>query len=272
MKKKLFALLPATALAAVLALSACGSNTSSAPNPYDLITPGTIQAAASGDQPPFAKVDAGGHPAGFVIDITEEVANRLGLKVSYKSSTVPAAIQGLTSGQYDLAASGLGITDERQKSVSFAKGLYWSTTAVLTKSSNPAATLDAFAGKKVGVVTGAVQAAFVEKKMPGAVMTQFEGQNAGVSQLNSGSIDAFVVGGPDAEAYLKQFPDLKIAVSAPVEHATTVAFKKGNAALVNAWDKEVQTMVDDGSYGKIYAKYFTEAPLPQLISIWPGLK
>lgn len=272
MKKLLF--IPAILAAATLTLTACGggSTASSDPNPYGLITPGTIQAAASGDQPPFAKVDASGHPAGFVIDITEEVAKRLNLKVTYKSSTVPAAIQGLTSGQYDMAASGLGVTDERKKSIDFAKGMFWSKTAVLTKKSSGASALDGFAGKKVGVVTGAVQEAFVQSKMPGAVLTKFEGQNAGISQLNSGSVDAFVVGGPDAEAYLKQFGDLKIAVSAPVEHETTVAFRKGSTAMVEAWDKQVEAMVADGTFRKIYDKYFTEAPLPELTAIWPALK
>jgi polar amino acid transport system substrate-binding protein len=270
--KKLSIVIPAVLAAATLALAACGGSASSEPNPYGLITPGTIQAAASGDQPPFAKVDSSGHPAGFVIDITEEVAKRLDVKVTYKSSTVPAAIQGLTSGQYDMAASGLGVTDERKKAIDFAKGLYWSKTAVLTKTSNSASTLEGFAGKKVGVVTGAVQEAFVQKKMPGAVLTKFEGQNAGISQLNSGSVDAFVVGGPDAEAYLKQFSDLKIAVSAPVEHETTVAFRKGSTALVDAWNKQVDAMVADGTFRKVYDKYFTEAPLPELTAIWPALK
>lgn len=270
--KKLRIALPAVFAAAALALTACGGSASGEANPYGLITPGTIQAAASGDQPPFAKVDESGHPAGFVIDITEEVAKRLNLKVTYKSSTVPAAIQGLTSGQYDMAASGLGVTDERKQSIAFAKGLYWSKTAVLTKKDNPVSSLDGFAGKKVGVVTGAVQEAFVQKKMPGAVLTKFEGQNAGISQLNSGSVDAFVVGGPDAEAYLKQFNNLKIAVSAPVEHETTVAFKKGDTALVDAWNKQVEDMVNDGTFRKIYDKYFTEAPLPELTAIWPALK
>jgi polar amino acid transport system substrate-binding protein len=264
----------AVAIVATLALSACSSGSDGAgkSNPYDLITPGTIQAAESGDQPPFAMVGKDGEPTGFVVDLTDEVAKRLDLKVAYRTSAVPAAIQGLTSGQYDMAANGLGVTAERMKAIDFAKGIYWSTTAVLTKSDSTISTLDGFAGKRVGAVTGAAQEVFVTTKMKGAIPTKFEGQNAGISQLNSGSIDAFVVGGPDAKEYLKKFSDLKVAVSAPVDHATTVGFKKGNAALVKAWDEQVAAMVADGTFTKIYDKYFTEAPLPQLLEIWPELK
>lgn len=42
--------------------------------------------------------------------------------------------------------------------------------------------------------------------------------------------------------------------------------------MVEAWDKQVEAMVADGTFRKIYDKYFTEAPLPELTAIWPALK
>jgi ABC-type amino acid transport substrate-binding protein len=192
--------------------------------------------------------------------------------VTYKSTTVTAGLQSLSSGQLDMVASGLGVTTERQQVVSFGKGLYWSTTAVVTKKGAGSADLGGYSGKKVGVVTGAVQEKFVTDKMKGAVKTNFQALGAAVSQLNSGTVDAAVMGGPDAEEYLKQFPDLEIAASAPVDHETTVAFQKSNDALVKAWDKTVTDMVNDGTLKKMYNTYFTEAPNAQLLKIWPGLK
>lgn len=140
-------------LAAVLLLSACGSSStpaasSSTGNSLGLLSPGKIEAAAGTDQPPFAFADANGKPEGFIIDITNEVAKRLGLTVEYKSTTVPAALAGLTSGQYDLAASGLGVTSERLKSVAFSKGLFWSTTAVLTTKTTSASGLTDLQAKR----------------------------------------------------------------------------------------------------------------------------
>lgn len=247
------------------------SNSAENTNPYNLLHPGEILAATSGDQPPFATVDEKGNPTGFIMDINAEVAKRLGLTITYKLSTTTAGIQGLTSKQYDMVANGLGVTDERLKSIDFAKGLYWSDTAVLTKKDSLLSGLDGFSGKKVGVVTGSVQVGYLTK-MPGAVETDFEGQDAAVSSLNSGSIDAFLVGGPDAEEYLKKFSDLKVAASAPVDHATTVAFQKGNTALADAYNEQVANMIDDGTFQKIYKTYFSEAPQPQLVDIWPALK
>jgi len=277
MKTKLGILLKTAAVAgaAALLLAGCSSSNSSSSgkatsNPYHLITPGTILAATSGDQPPFATMDASGNPSGMIIDVTDAVAKRLGLKVTYKLATTDAGIQGLSAKQYDMVANGLGVTPERQKAIDFAKGLYWSTTAMLTKKSSPATKLTDFSGKKVAVVTGSVQVDYFSK-LPGAIETDYQDENSAVSALNSGSVDAFIVGGPDAEQYLKKFSSLKIAASAPVDHATTVAFQKGNSALTKAFDKEVGEMIDDGSFQKIYTSYFSEKPEPELVNIWPKL-
>lgn len=261
--------------AVLLVASACGDaagSTAAKDNPYHLITPGTILAATSGGQPPFAmQKDGAGQPTGFIIDLTNEAAKRLGLKVEYKLTPTASGIQGLSAKQYDMVANGLGVTDARKKSIDFAKGMFWSITAALAKQDSPITTMDQLDGKRVGVITGSVQEGYV-KKIKGAQAVKFESQDAAVSALNSGTIDAFLVGGPDAEEYLKQFKDLKIAASQPVDHETTVAFQKGNQALVDAFNTQLGAMIKDGTFSKTYNEYFTEKMQPQLLEIWPELK
>jgi polar amino acid transport system substrate-binding protein len=108
--------------------------------------------------------------------------------------------------------------------------------------------------------------------MPGARKVKFANQNAAVSQLLSGNLDAFVVGGPDAEAYLKQYAKLKIAVSAPVDHPTAMAAQKKNTTFVRAVDAQLTAMVGDGTFLRIYKRWFTEPPADGLVSVWPSLK
>jgi len=253
-----------------LVLTGCGSEPA-ADNPYSLIEPGKIHAATQTSQPPFAYGDASGKPVGFIVDITDEAAKRLGMTVDYKATSVTASLAGLTSHQYDLAAAGFGVTEERQKSVAFTKPLFWSTTAVLTSATSTASKLTDFAGWKVGAVTGSTQEPFAAAKMPGAVPIGFPNANAAVSQLLNGTLDAFVGGGPDAEQFLKQYPGLRQAASAPVEHPTSMAVPKDHDALLAALDQQIGAMVADGTYARLYRKYFTTAPLPQLLAAWPEL-
>lgn len=259
--------------ASALALAACGSGDSGEEdNPYNLITPGELTVSTSGDQPPFSMSESGGDTSGFIIDITDRVAEELDLDVEYAMAPSSAGLQGLTSDRYDMVANGLGVTDERKESVDFAKGLYWSKTAMLAKKSETGSSMSDFNGKRVGVITGSVQAGYLENQLPEATAVDFDKQNSAVSTLTSGSIAGFMVGGPDADRYLQKFDGLKIAASQPVDHATTVAFQKGNTELTDAFNGEVQKMIDSGEYTDIYKKYFTEAPEAELYEIWPGLK
>jgi polar amino acid transport system substrate-binding protein len=260
----------------VLPLASCGSGSGTAKtsdaNPYGLIEAGTIRSATQTGQPPFAYAKDSGQPTGFIVDLTDAAAKRLGLKVDYKSTSVTASLAGLTAGQYDLASSGLGVTEERAKSVDFTKPLFWSTVTVLTTSKSRISTFDGFNGKRVGVVTGSSQEAQLPTRIPKADPVQFQTPNAAVSQLLNGSIDAFMVGGPDATEFAKQYPGLRQAVSAPVDHPTSMAVPKHHSAFLKALDQQFAAMVADGSYAKLYRKYFTTRPEPELLTAWPALK
>lgn len=256
---------------AALTLSACGSGDSAGNNPYGLIHAGTIEAGTQTTHPPFAYAEGSGKPIGFIVDVTGEVARRLGLKVDYKTTTVTGTLSGLTSGQFDLAADGLGVTPDRQKSVAFTKPLFWSTTAVLTKKTSAISSLTGFGGKKVGVVTGSAQEPFIPAKMPGARAVRFPTDNAAVGQLLNGNLDAFVLGGPGAAEFTKQYATLRVAASAPVDHPTSMAVRKNHAAFLAAVDRQVAAMVTDGTYARLYKRYFATPPTPQLVSAWPAL-
>ncbi|MEU9348994.1 transporter substrate-binding domain-containing protein [Streptomyces sp. NPDC048278] len=256
-----------------LVLAGCGSGTGTSgdDNPYDLIEAGTIRSATQTGQPPFAYAEDSGKSAGFIVDVTDEAAKRLGLMVDYKATTVTGSLTGLTAGQFDLASSGLGVTAERQKSVSFTKPLFWSTVVVLTTKSSKISTFDGFNDKRVGVVTGSSQEAQLPVKIPKADPVRFQTQNAAVSQLLNGQIDAFLVGGPDATEFMKQYSGLRQAASAPVDHPTSMAVPKNHTAFLKALDNEIASMVKDGTYANLYRKYFSTQPEPELIAAWPAL-
>jgi polar amino acid transport system substrate-binding protein len=268
--------LVAVTAAVALTLTACGdadepAAATCAGNPYQLIEPCVITAGTQAEQPPFAFADAGGTPEGFAIDLAEEAARRLGLRVDYKITNLQGILTGLTAGKYDMGVAGVGATEERKKSVDFVRPYFWSFTAVLTRTDSAAAALTDFAGKRVGVVSGSVQETFATGKLPGAVVVKFKDQPSAVGQLLSGGVDAFVVGGPDAQAYLDREKSLKIAARADSTQGTSFPVRKGNTALVTAVDTEIDDMIADGTYQRLYAKWFKDPVSARMIEIRPGL-
>jgi polar amino acid transport system substrate-binding protein len=267
------ALLAASAVL-ITGLAACGGtdSSSSADNPYKLITPGTITAATQSDQPPFAIASQSGtQPEGFAIDVANEAARRLGLKIEYKVTTLPGILAGLSANQYDLGVAGIGATEERKKSVDFVKPYYWGYVAVLTKTDSKAAALTDFGGKKVGVVSGSVQEKFAATQIPGITLTRFEEQPSAIAQLMAGQIDAFVVGGSSAEEYVAKEKTLKIAAEGDSLQGTSLPVKKGNTALVQALDTKIDEMIADGTFVKFYQKWFRHPISPKIVEFRPGL-
>ncbi len=106
---------------------------------------------------------------------------------------------------------------------------------------------------------------------PGAALTQFKDQPPAIAQLLSGGIDAFVVGGADAEEYVEREKALKIAAEGESLQGTAFPIKKGNSALVKAFDTKIDEIIADGTYTKFYQKWFKRPVSPKMAEIRPGL-
>src|SRR5690349_11517574 len=109
------------ALGLTLLLAGCGGSPAPDPkttdtNRYNLLTPGVITAGTNSAQPPFVVVDGSGKPQGFSVDLADEVAKRLGLRVEHKVTDLQGLLAGLPGNRYDMGIGGVGATEERKKS------------------------------------------------------------------------------------------------------------------------------------------------------------
>jgi ABC-type amino acid transport substrate-binding protein len=273
MSPKLFPALCAI-VALTLTSAACGNDNhgpATASNPYHLITPGVITAATLTDNPPFALAGTDGKPQGFAIDLAQEAAKRLGLRIDYKVTGIQGLLTGLAAEQYDMGIAGVGATAERKQTVDFIRPYYWGFTAVITSKEATAQSLNDFAGKRIGAVSGSVQENFAKTRLPGAIVVLFPDSPSAIAQLLSKGIDGFVVGGADAETYTEHEPTLKIAVTADSTQGTAFPIKKGNAALLTAVDTKIDEMIVDGTFLKLYQKWFKRPLSPRMLEFRPSL-
>ncbi|MFE0254393.1 substrate-binding periplasmic protein [Streptomyces sp. NPDC059010] len=258
----------------LLPLTACGGGSEAADSTaakYKLVQNGVITAATQSEQPPFAITDAAGRPTGFSVELMNEAAKRLGLKVQYKTTTLQGILAGLSAGQYDIGVAGVGATAERKKQVAFTTPYYWGFTDVLTLKSGKQTTLPEFDDKRVGVVSGSVQETFVNREMIRAKPVKFKDQTALITQLLSGGIDAAVLGGASADAYVAKEP-VRIAVKLESLQGSAFPMRKdGDPKLLKDIDDQIDAMIDDGTYIKLYRKYFHDPIAADLITERPNL-
>ncbi|MBP2324976.1 polar amino acid transport system substrate-binding protein [Kibdelosporangium banguiense] len=243
-----------------LTLTACGTAQPIASSGYSLVQSGVLTAGTQSEQPPFAMADKAGNPTGFAVDLMNEAAGRIGLKVQYKTTNLQGILAGLSAGQYDVGVAGVGVTEERRKNVDFTRPYYWGYTAVVTLKESPGQKLADFTGKRVGVVSGAVQEKFVDERMAGTEKVKFKDQTAMIGQLLSKGVDAIVLGGADAEEYVARQP-VRIAAQQDSTQGSAFPLRKGgDPKLHAALDNQIDAMIDDGTYVRLYRKYF-KAPI-----------
>ncbi|MEI5585614.1 MULTISPECIES: ABC transporter substrate-binding protein, partial [unclassified Agromyces] len=203
----------AVAAATALVLSACASGaagTSEASdaddNPYGLITPGQIRVASLGDAKPYTFTDESGEFTGFDVELFTDVAERIGIDdVVFTGQDFSGLLSAVANGQFDVGVAAIGITDERKQTVDFSEGYL---AGYLTVMGHPDAGIedeDDLAGKRLGVVQGTLQEAYAVKNFTETELVRFPDNNAAISAVNSGAIDAHFLDYEAAKEYAEQY-------------------------------------------------------------------
>ncbi|MEU3061631.1 ABC transporter substrate-binding protein [Streptomyces subrutilus] len=215
--------------------------------------------------PPF-QFERDGKVVGFDVALVDLVAARL--KVQQKILDTPfenfKTGAFLNSGECDLAAAGMTITEERLKNVDFSVPYFDATQAVLaTRKSGVTSLADLKAkGKKLGAQSGTTGESYAEAQ--GFDPVAFESSDAVLNGLRTGQVDAVVIDYPVVQGWLKDPKNAaEFAVGQNIETGEQYGFsvKKGNGKLLAAIDKAITDAKADGTYKKLYEQWI--GPLPQ---------
>ncbi|WP_203230760.1 ABC transporter substrate-binding protein [Agromyces humi] len=258
------------AAAAALALAACSSagattsDSTAEENPYHLITPGQIRVASLGDAKPYTFTDENGEFTGFDVELFTDVADRIGIDdVVFTGQDFSGLLAAVANGQFDVGVAAIGITEERKQTVDFSEGYL---AGYLTVMSSPDANIsdeEDLAGKRLGVVQGTLQEAYAVKNFTETELVRFPDNNAAISAVNSGSIDAHFLDYEAAKEYSAQY-GLENAIDIPSFDAPAgFAIAKGNTEFKAALDEALAAAMEDGTWKELYQKWFPGSPMPE---------
>ncbi|MDQ0893566.1 polar amino acid transport system substrate-binding protein [Agromyces ramosus] len=260
----------AVAAAAALALAACssaGASTSGSTaeeNPYNLITPGQIRVASLGDAKPYTFTDESGEFTGFDVELFSDVAERIGMDdVVFTGQDFSGLLAAVANGQFDVGVAAIGITDERKQTVDFSEGYLAGYLTVMSSPDANIADEGDLAGKRLGVVQGTLQEAYAVKNFTETELVRFPDNNAAISAVNSGSVDAHFLDYEAAKEYSAQY-GLENAIDIPSFDAPAgFAIAKGNAEFKAALDEALAAAMEDGTWKELYQKWFPGSPMPE---------
>jgi polar amino acid transport system substrate-binding protein len=236
-----------------------------ADNPYGLIDAKVISVGTMGDSKPYAFSTANGEFTGFDIELFLNVAERMGFKkdqVIFTGQEFSALMPSVANDRFDVAVAAIGTTEKRKQTVDFSDGYLAGYLSVLTPE---AGMTDAAAlkGKRLGVVQGTLQEIYAQKNFTGTDLVKFPDNNSAVSALNNGTIDAHFLDYEAAKDYSTRYPALKVAINIPSFDAPAgFVVRKGNDALREGLNKALHAAMQDGTWKKLYEKWFPGSPMP----------
>jgi polar amino acid transport system substrate-binding protein len=241
-----------TILAVVLGLAAIAP--ASARDLADIKASGTIKIATEGQTPPF-NYFKDGKLAGFDVDLGNALAQKLGVKAEWVTLPFDSLLIGLGEGRYDFVIAGHGITPEREKAVDFSTP-YYCSGAVIVSLPGGAQKAPELQGKTVGVMVGTTYLAAVSKVENVGEIKTFPSDLDALQNLLTHHTDVWVSDKLTVIDIANKTPEAHLQIGDMLfTEREGIAFGKGNAALRDAVNAALATMLSDGSYAAISNRY-----------------
>ncbi|MGN0339096.1 MAG: transporter substrate-binding domain-containing protein [Lachnospira sp.] len=253
-------------------LAGCGSNNSKAQAPKDGVT--VVKGVSGGSLAPYFYVDENNKLTGVDIEIAQEAFNRL---PQYELTIdVADALQGVLSGQYDIAINNYGYTAERAQSYYFSYPYKTSFNEYIQRvGDKPLENLEDVAkrGYKIELTSGSLTGNALEnwnKNHPDAKIniiyseTDFQVR---YQHIVDGTTDFAIDDGPIIENLLPKFGlEGKLVANSIDAQTEDFLFPQNNtyflltknekgAQIREALNKVLKEMKEDGTIAKITQKY-----------------
>lgn len=220
---------------------------------------GKLKVGTEGTYAPFTFHDDKGELTGFDVEISKEVAKRLGVEAEFSETQWDAIFAGLDAERFDMIANQVGIRPDRQEKYDFSDPYITSKAVLIASEDNE--TVKSFEDIKGLKAAQSLTSNYGDiAREYGAEIVGVEGFTQSIELINSKRADVTVNDNISFLDYKKKKPDAPVKIVAEREEASQsgLMFRKGNDTLVEAVNKALQDMIDDGTYEKISKKWFGE--------------
>jgi ABC-type amino acid transport substrate-binding protein len=273
------------AVAAMVALAACGSSDDTKSDTGSTST----AAAASGPATGFKPINSGkltvgmnlqfkpemyldnGQPAGYDVDLLKALAPSVKAALNIQNLDFNGLIPGLQAKKFDMVSVGLSATPERKQVVDFTRGYvpYAQVLAVPAKDASTVTSADQLnaKGKTITALQGSTAEQLSKKLFPKATVKGLPDQNAAFLEVATGRADGIVVEDYLLAQFQKSNPDKldKAAIGKPLDvQYGSWAVPKGNDAFVKYLDTWLCKAQGDGTLESIYKKNFEVSEMPPM--------
>jgi polar amino acid transport system substrate-binding protein len=209
---------------------------------------------------------------GFDIDVSKEVAKRLGVKVEFVTPDWDTIVAANWGGRWDVSIGSMTITADRKKVLFFSTPYYYTPAQFAAPKDSPLNSLNDLAGKTVCVGSGTTYDDYLNGKLTlegEKILQQVQGVKMTTFSTDSECIQALQAGRKDFEAVLTAQPTIEDAVKSGValkKIGSPVYYEALAAAMdqkipnsdsfVQAVSKAIDDMHKDGTLTNLSMKWY----------------
>lgn len=212
---------------------------------------------------PFNYIDPStGEPAGWDYDAIRAMCELLNCTPTFVEAAWEGMIQAVADGQYDMAADGITITDERAEIVDFSQGYISIEQRLLTRiDEDRFDSVQAFidnADLVIGTQTGTTNFETASALLPADRIQAFEQFPFAVQALIAGDVDAVIIDETAGLGYQGANADtLKLVGESMSSDQLGFVFPKGSD-LVAAFDAALDELEANGTLAQLADQYFSD--------------
>ena len=160
---------------------------------FTTVVEGELHMATNAAFPPYENTTDDGGYEGIDIEIAQNIAKMLGLKLVVDDMDFDAVITSVQQGKSDIAMAGLTVTDERKESIDFTVSYATGIQSVIVKDGGNVKSLDDLANVKIGCQKGTTGYFYCCDDFGEENVTAYDNGASAVQALVSGKIDAVVI-------------------------------------------------------------------------------
>lgn len=235
--------------------SSSGKTTAKARTIDEIKKSGELRIAVFGDKKPFGYVDNDGSYQGYDIELGNQLAQDLGVKVKYISVDAANRAEYLISNKVDITLANFTVTDERKKQVDFALPYMKVSLGVVSPKTGLITDVKQLEGKTLIVTKGTTAETYFEKNHPEIKLQKYDQYSDSYQALLDGRGDAFSTDNTEVLAWALENKGFEVGITSLGDPDTiAAAVQKGNQELLDFINKDIEKLGKENFFHKAYEK------------------
>lgn len=209
--------------------------------------------------PPFEGYDEKGQLVGYDVDLSAELASRLGAQPSFVAIDMGGIIDALIAKKIDVIISSLSPYPEYSKQLAYSHAYFDAGQVIVVRADSTEVTsVDDLKGKAITLESGSgadLEMSKHTKRLEGSAVRPMMTAQQALSEVREGRADAAVVDAISALEFVRSNQSLKIAGRPITDEPFVIAVRRQDQALLKAIDRILAEMQADGSLDRLQKKW-----------------